>query len=208
MKDLGIVGVIGRFKPPHLGGQAMLESLCERADKVIIGIGSSNRYNARNPFTAQESQEMIDSFLSKKYDNYTFVQVPDFGHIPEFADGARWKEYVRHSLGPLDHFISGNPYVSDLLKEEYDIILASSVMHEHLRRPLRSSLVRLELARFGSWQDLVPQEVSEYILSHKLDERFRQEFGLETLARFAQGKSVHGIEDITSERKNVEGDKE
>lgn len=59
MKTLGAVGFIGRFKPLHNGAALALETLCEQADKVKIGIGSVNKYNLRNPFTAEESQEMI-----------------------------------------------------------------------------------------------------------------------------------------------------
>lgn len=50
------LGAIGRFKPLHLGAAAMLEALCENAEEVVIGIGSSNKYNLRNPFTAEESR--------------------------------------------------------------------------------------------------------------------------------------------------------
>ena len=44
---LGTIGLIGRFKPLHLGASVLLESACEKAEKVIIGIGSSNKYNIR-----------------------------------------------------------------------------------------------------------------------------------------------------------------
>lgn len=206
MKDLGLVGVIGRFKPPHLAGQVMLESLCERADKIVIGIGSSNRYNARNPFTAQESQEMIESFLSKRYDNYIFVHIPDFGHIPEYADGQQWKEYARVALGTLDHLVSGNDYVTALLNVDYHIIHPNTIIPQEKHIDLRSSLVRLVMARNEQWEQLVPVEVAEYITSKKLDERFRQEFGHIILTEYAQGKDVMGHENAIAEKKNVVGD--
>ncbi len=59
-KDLGVVGIIARFKPVHKGHAAILEALCERADLVYIGLGSPNKYDVRNPFSAKESEEMID----------------------------------------------------------------------------------------------------------------------------------------------------
>ena len=43
-------------------------------------------------------------------------------------------------------------------------------------------MVRRELARGGDWRALVPPEIVDYIITHHLDERFRREFGLETLA--------------------------
>jgi nicotinamide mononucleotide adenylyltransferase len=43
-------------------------------------------------------------------------------------------------------------------------------------------MVRKTMARGGDWRDLVPKEVADYITARQLDERFRREFGLQTLA--------------------------
>ena len=110
------VGLIGRFKPLHLGGAVMLECVCENAEHVVIGIGSSNKYNVRNPFKAHETKDMINAFLSTRFSNYEIIYVPDSGHIPEFKDGQKWRKYVLEYFGKLDCFISGNDYVRELLK--------------------------------------------------------------------------------------------
>ena len=52
------IGVVCRFKPVHLAHQAMLESLLEEADELLVGIGSSNRYDPWNPFTADETRDV------------------------------------------------------------------------------------------------------------------------------------------------------
>ena len=59
MTKLGIAGIVARFKPVHKGHAAVLEALCERSEHVYIGIGSSNRYNLRNPFTKEEMDEAL-----------------------------------------------------------------------------------------------------------------------------------------------------
>ena len=41
------------------------------------------------------------------------------------------------------------------------------------------------MARGEAWQELVPPEVAAFIENNGLDERFRREFGLETLAAAA-----------------------
>lgn len=51
--------MVARWKPVHLGHAPALEALVTSADEVLIGLGSSNRYDVRNPFTAEESAEMI-----------------------------------------------------------------------------------------------------------------------------------------------------
>src|SRR3989338_1300218 len=121
MKKLGRVGLVGRFKPLHNGAKVMLESLCEQAKEVLIGIGSSNKYNARNPFTADESEDMVNAVLKKNYSNYSIMHIPDFGHEKEYSDGKKWAGYVAEHFGALDYFISGNEFVSELMKDKYAI---------------------------------------------------------------------------------------
>ncbi len=174
---------IGRFKPLHNGTAALLESLCENADKAVIGIGSCNKYNLRNPFTAEESKEMIDAFLSKKASNYSITYLPDFAHIPEFSDGQRWREHVLEQCRGIEYLVSGNPYVCELLKNDYEIIHPNLIIPAEKQITIRATQVRFEMALRGNWQSLVPEEVAQYIEQNKLDERFIKEFGLETLVK-------------------------
>jgi len=182
MMALGRVGFIGRFKPLHNGGAAALEAICEQAEEVVIGIGSSNKYNVRNPFTAQESQEMIDAFLSPRFSNYSIIHLPDFAHIPEYRDGTRWQENVIKSFGELDCFLTGNPYVRSLLEPYYQTMHPALLVPDEKKVPLKGSMVRVAMAQHIDWQSLVPEEVADYLEKNNLVERFRREFGLQTLA--------------------------
>ncbi len=180
--SLGRCGVVGRFKPLHLGGARMLDAVCAQADHVIIGVGSSNKYNLRNPFTADESEGMIRAYLSPRFANYSFIHIPDYGHIPEYRDGQRWKRHVIEGYGSLDCFVSGNAYVSDLLQDSYPIIDSPSLIPRDQWIRLKASAVRVAMAKGDEWRGMVPREVAEYLDDHALVERFRREFGLETLA--------------------------
>ena len=182
MKTLGRVGVIGRWKPFHNGGAAMLESLCEQAGHVVIGIGSCNKYNRRNPFTAEESQCMIDAYLSRRFSNYSFVYIPDYAHLPEFRDGQKWRGIMAASYDTLDGFVSGNDYVRDLLKDDYRIVHPVEFVPLEKRVRVKGTQVRIEMAKGDAWKPLVPGEVAMYLENDGLVERFRREFGLETLA--------------------------
>ncbi len=201
MKNLGRIGVVGRFKPLHKGGALMLEAACENADYVIIGIGSSNKYNVRNPFTAEESKEMIDRYLSSRFDNYSIIFIPDFGHIPEYSDGQKWRKYMLNAYGKLDHFVSGNDYVRNLLKEDYDIIHPGSLIPKEKHLMLRATEVRVEMARHGNWKAFVPEEVVNYLEDNGLVERFRKEFGLQTLANLLEDYNLP--ENIKQEREHI-----
>lgn len=202
-KIFGTVGAIGRFKPLHLGGASMLESLCEKSEHLIIGIGSSNMYNLRSPFTAEESQEMIDRTLSSQFDNYSFIHVPDFGHIPEYRDGQMWRSYVKQNYGELDAFISGNVWVRDLMKEDYDCIVPVSLVQVEKRVRVKGSMVRMEIAKGSElWKKMVPAPVAEYLQEDGLMDRFKKEFGLATLA-YALEHDYARPETAEEEKNNV-----
>ncbi|MFH1917242.1 MAG: hypothetical protein ABIJ21_08335 [Nanoarchaeota archaeon] len=185
--SLGRVGVIGRWKPLHNGAAAMLESICSQAEHVLVGIGSSNtngtvqKYNRRNPFTPRETKDMIDLLLQPRFTNYETLFIPDYGHQPECRDGQKWREHVVSAYGSLDHFITSNPYVATLLKDDYDIIHPGTIVPRSLWTRLRATEVRIAMAKGEGWRELVPGPVAAYLKTNHLVKRFREEFGLETI---------------------------
>jgi len=169
------IGMIARWKPLHLGHEVVLRALCQSGEEVFIGIGSSNRYNFRNPFTLEESQRMIQLILAG-FDNYRIISIPDLD------DGPRWRVMVKDMFGALDLFVTENPYVTSLLNDDYRIIRPIELIPSEEQVPVDGSRVRRAMARGEDWESLVPSVVAEYIKSNKLDIRFREEFGLQTLA--------------------------
>lgn len=207
MKQYNRVGVIGRFKPLHNGGAVLLEAICEQAEHVVIGLGSSNKHNVRNPFTSEESQAMVAAFLSSRAvpeQQYEFLHVPDFGHIPEFANGQKWREYVKDHFKELDAFISGNSYVSALLKDDYRVVPAVTLVPEEKRIPIKGTMVRREMAKgTEAWKEMVPAVVRDYLLENNLVERFRREFGLQTLAGLAEKVDYAHPESFDAEKEHM-----
>ena len=102
--------------------------------------------------------------------------------VPDLGDGPRWRAMVVELFGPLDGFVTANPYVARLLAADYRILRPVELVPPSERVPVDGTRVRREMARGEGWRQLVPPEVADYILEHGLDRRFRSEFGLETLA--------------------------
>ena len=169
------LGMIARWRPVHRGHVPVLRALCDLADEALIGVGSANRYNLRNPFTLEETTDMLRLALAGR-DTYRLIPVPDLD------DGPRWRAMVREMFGPLDAFVTDNPYVASLLREVYRLLKPIELIDERDRVAVDGTMVRAAMARGADWQRLVPPEVAEYITAHGLDERFRREFGLQTLA--------------------------
>lgn len=173
--SLGIVGLVARFKPVHKGHVAMLEAVCSRAKHVYIGLGSTNKYNLKNPFTANESREMVDLVLKPKFNNYSFIEVPDLDN------GPKWREMILNLYGKLDYFITANDYVESLLKNDYKIIHPLEIIPEEKKVWGNATMVRTAIAKGDAWEHLVPDLIVDYIKQNKLDERFCKEFGLATI---------------------------
>ena len=116
-------------------------------------------------------------------ENYTLIPVPDLD------DGPRWRLMIRDLFGPLDLFVTANPYVASLLAKDYRIVKPVELILEDERIAVDGTMVRREMARGTAWRDLVPKEIADFIALRQLDERFRREFGLQTLALDATNAS-------------------
>lgn len=170
------LGMVARWKPVHRGHLPVLRALCREAERALIGIGSSNRYNLRNPFTLAETTDMLRLAL-EGYSNYAIIPIPDLD------DGPRWRLMILELFGTLDAFVTDNPYVARLLENDYRVIRPVSLVPLNERIPIDGTTVRHAMACGEGWQELVPESVAGYIAKNRLDERFRREFGLEALAQ-------------------------
>ena len=72
--------VLGRFQPLHNGHVRMITKASKLADKLVIGVGSSNKSRTyKNPFTYDERNFMISSSINVKIP-YSIAGIPDFGN--------------------------------------------------------------------------------------------------------------------------------
>jgi nicotinamide-nucleotide adenylyltransferase len=174
-KHFGRIGMVARWQPVHRGHVPVLRALCDRASQALIGIGSSNRYDLRNPFTLEERIDMVRLALAE-HTNYSLIPVPDLDN------GPHWREMVVNLFGTLDLFATDNPYVTSLLAADYKTIKPVELVPKDEHVAVNGSMVRKKMARGDEWRALVPEEIADYITVKHLDERFRREFGLQTLA--------------------------
>jgi len=203
-KKQGTAGFIGRFKPLHHGAALVLETLCQQAESVKIGIGSANKYNLRNPFTAEETEGMIRAYLAPRFRNFQIYHISDFGQIPNYADGEKWKEHVVEKLGSVDYFVSGNPHTSSLLEGVYAIIDPKYLIPAERYVQLRATEVRVEMAKGSErWKEMVPPEVAKYILDQRLQERLQREFGKEILLSIDGNNDYRHPETMDEERRHI-----
>ncbi|MDO9016101.1 MAG: hypothetical protein Q8S73_20070 [Deltaproteobacteria bacterium] len=175
------IAMIARWKPVHLGHAAVLHALLDRAESVVIGVGSANRYDLDNPFTAAETTRMIDATLDGRA-GYTIVPVDDLG------DGPRWADMVASMLGPLDYYVTANAYVRSLLMDRYTVVHPVALLDPARRVRVDGTMVRRALADGGDWRSLVPPPVAALLDGEGWAARFEREFGEATrAAQLAEG---------------------
>ncbi len=86
--------LIGRFQPFHQGHAGLLKLALATAPKVVMILGSSfHARSAKNPFTWQERQAMIEATLTpQERERIHFIAVRDY------YDDTRWANVVRSAV--------------------------------------------------------------------------------------------------------------
>ena len=86
---------IGRFQPFHLGHKAVIDEALQRADNVIMLIGSANLPRSlRNPFTVAERSQMIKGAYSKD----DAARIHCVGLDDALYNDTRWLQYVQAAV--------------------------------------------------------------------------------------------------------------
>lgn len=177
------VAMVARWKPVHLGHAAVLRGLMRNAERVSIGIGSSNIIDARNPFSAAESAEMLARVVGVST-NVTIFEVPDLG------DGPRWRDWLVERLGDVDLFVTANPCVASLMRVVMPVAHPVHFVPEAERIALNATMVRQRMLAGEPWDHLVPPAVAAYLRERCLVERFVKAFAAQPAAVSAGGDRV------------------
>jgi len=176
-RSWGRAGFVARFRPPHLGHAAILAALARAAETVVVGVGSANRYDLDNPFTGEETSDLLAPLLPEGR--------AEVHLLPDLYDGPRWAAMVREAFGEIDLFVTANPYVRSLLEGAWRVEHPLALLAPEERVAVEGKGVRRAMARGEAWERLVPPAVARGLRERGLVGRFREEFGLETLAREA-----------------------
>lgn len=86
---------IGRFQPFHMGHKAVVDEALNRAENVIMLIGSANMPRSlRNPFTVEERSQMIKG----AYSTEEAARIHCVGLDDALYNDTRWLQYVQASI--------------------------------------------------------------------------------------------------------------
>ncbi len=157
--------ILGRFQPLHRGHLKAFQKAYDEDKDLVIAIGSSQLSDQeKNPFTAEEREEMINRVLKNKGIKAKIVLVPDIPCDENYV------KYVESLVGrKADKVVTENPWTEKLFKEAgYEVKVTPRYFG------ISATKIRTAMAEGKQWAESVPQEVVDYIKSIRGDERVRQ----------------------------------
>jgi nicotinamide-nucleotide adenylyltransferase len=162
--------MIARWKPVHLGHAVVLRALSGICEELVIGLGSSNIVDARSPFTVTESEEMVRRVLGPRAGL-------SFEALPDLFDGPRWRAMVVEKFRGIDLLFTGNRYVRDLLRHDFQVLHPVQLLSDTERVALSATQVRAAMGRGEDWRALVPPEVRSYLENEGIADRVISRWG-------------------------------
>jgi nicotinamide-nucleotide adenylyltransferase len=156
--------LIGRFQPFHLGHLAAVKFALTQVDNLSIGIGSSNRFGEkRNPFSAEERKEMIESSVDK-----SDLQKCKIYFVPDVNDHAKWTYHVDSIVPKYDVVFSNDDFTHELYKKRGIKVVSVPLKQREI---LSGTDIREKIASGKSWAEFVPEGTAKVLLKINAQDR-------------------------------------
>lgn len=144
--------IVGRFQPFHKGHLFLIKKALEKADKIIIGIGSSNMSDENNPIDFETRKKIIKAvaYKEKIFGDRLIKIVP----LDDFFDDKKWLKNLEKQVGKFDLALGNNDWTNNILeKAGYKVLKV-----DYYKRSLFEGWRIRKLVKEGKkWQDRVPE---------------------------------------------------
>lgn len=101
--DTGLV--IGRFQPPHFGHLFLMMQALRVCDRIVIGIGSANVINDKNPFPVNIREQLLREAI---HDLGIASRVARIVKLNDFNNDQLWFENTLLQVGQFNVVIGNN----------------------------------------------------------------------------------------------------
>ena len=141
--------LVGRFQPFHRGHLHAVRYALDAADRLLLGIGSSNRSREpENPFTAAERRSMVLDSLDAEARRRVAIH-----DIPDVQNHVRWIGMIRETLPGFDAVFTNDKITTRLYRREGMPVRPIPFLD---RPSLSGTAVRGRMSAGLPWEDLVP----------------------------------------------------
>lgn len=156
---------IGRFQPFHKGHLATLKQMEKECDELIIAIGSAQyAFYQQNPMTAGERIQAISAVLRKELRKpFHLLPIEDINCYPNYVS------HVESMVPKFSVIYTGNSIVAELFAAKgYEVRGVPSTVN------ICATEVRKAIGKNEEWKEFVPEEVYDFLVKKKIDERIRR----------------------------------
>jgi len=162
VKKYKVALFIGRFQPFHKGHLYSLKKCFELAERVIVGIGSSQESSTENnPWDFETRKKMVESLPAQ-----AGLQAMPAGRqgeslkvvaLPDYPDDREWLKEVEERVGNFEVVVSNNEWVLSIMQEAGCQTVETGLFN---REEWEGVKIR-EMMRVGDagWKSRVPKEV-------------------------------------------------
>src|SRR3989338_67865 len=155
--DYRIALIVGRFQPFHKGHLFLIKKALEKADRIIIGIGSANMKDENNPIDFETRKKIIKAVAYKeKFEDKLIKIVP----LDDFFDDKKWLKNLETQVGKFDIALGNNDWTNNILKKAgYKVLQV-----DYFKRGLYEGWRIRKLIREGKlWQNRVPRYIVSWL---------------------------------------------
>ncbi|MBP6913333.1 MAG: adenylyltransferase/cytidyltransferase family protein [Candidatus Levybacteria bacterium] len=149
--------IVGRFQPFHLGHKYLIEKALELADTVIIGLGSSNITDDKNPFSLETRKSFIQEFLIQEKLNSKILEIIPIEDVPNDDE---WMRIIEGKVKEIDVVIGDNDWVNGIFEKRKIPVVKIGYLKRHI---LTGTEIRKNMKEKKSWEERVPSYLVPYI---------------------------------------------
>ncbi|MDR3163139.1 MAG: adenylyltransferase/cytidyltransferase family protein [Helicobacteraceae bacterium] len=144
-----------RLQPLHNGHKLLIESMLNAAKTALIGIGSANKSDDRNPYSYEQRKEMVEAVFKERV---AVFALDDIGATSKRA----WAEYVLkkitlEGLPKPDLYFAGSQEDSSWFYNLLEVVIVD--------RFTVGKKISATAIREGGMSDQIPPEVIKIIAS-------------------------------------------
>jgi nicotinamide-nucleotide adenylyltransferase len=148
---------VGRFQPFHNGHLYIIQKALEEVDELVIVIGSAEcSFSSKDPFTAGERLEMMDSVM-KDLGLMERVKIIPIRDVNRYSI---WVDHVLSYIPRIDVVFTNNGLTETLFKEKGIEVRGTELVD---RAELSGIVIRKKMMEGEPWEDQVPESVRAII---------------------------------------------
>lgn len=158
----GIALIVGRFQPFHKGHLFLIKKALENADKIIIGIGSSNILDVNNPIDYETRKKIIKAVFYKEGIEKKLSKIVP---LDDFFDDRKWLLNLKKQVGKFDLTLGHNEWTNNILEKAGYKVLEVDYYN---RGKYEGWRIRKLINENKTWEDRVPKYLINFVSNYPL----------------------------------------